>query len=561
MLTCPDCGQDNADSLSFCDRCGASLAVAPTDDLDGYPTPVEPGTVIEGKYEILTEIERGGMGVVYRGHDVTLNRKVAIKVLPEHFNANPDVVARFKREARALASLDHPNIVPVYAIGQHERCYYFAMKYLEGRTVADELKVMRDRGGPFFDEHAVVHVLTEVARGLGHAHRRGLVHRDIKPSNIMVGPDRHITIMDLGIVKQQGGGTPLTRAGVVFGTPEYMAPEQAQGQSAPDPTTDFYALGIVAYEMLVGEPPFHGPTPIEVVLRHIQEEPVPIDRRRPDVNPELQSIIFRMIAKAPQARFQTAEEVLAALGAVALGPAPAIRGRRSVSIAPDPELDASLDAPLGGSLARLSDRPALIPPPAEGLPAPGRRPPERPRPEPERLEDNPLSLSASGIRPGRYERLGPRPEAEPTAPHPVARRRLPAAAIVAGVAVLAIALIIALTRHAPPVADLGVDLGPVDALVPDAAPPAPDAAPPPPLPAVAVQLHLKSEPGEATIYSPHDLETPLGTTPILMLQPENMMTRDLVLKKPGYHDLRVTVSFMANREYVFQLVPEGEPPQ
>jgi serine/threonine protein kinase len=555
-LLCPDCGHENPANLKFCDRCGASLSIVPEDELDSYPTPVEPGTVIESRYHILTEIERGGMGVVYRAHDITLDRKVAIKVLPEHFNQNPDVVARFKREARAMASLDHANIVQIHAIGVHERCHFFVMKYLEGRTVADELKVMRDRGGPFFDASTVVHVLAEVARGLVHAHHRGLVHRDIKPSNIMLAPDGHVTIMDFGIVKAQAGGAPLTRAGIVFGTPEYMAPEQAQGTANPDPTTDLYALGIVAYEMLVGEPPFHGPTPLEVVLKHIQEEPVPITRRRPEVDLDLQSIIFRMIAKAPQARFQTGQELLAALSSVHLAPAPPTSRRRA-------DAEPTFEVITGNFTA--ADRARVA---ASGLPAPGR---------PRGADSNPGQLpgsavldfdrsgESSGQRPGRYDRLITRTDAEARSPAEVRPESRPdprveptrspspwpyvlvAACVLAAAAVI-VALLLRPAR--PPVleADAAVEL--------DMAPPsaAPRTAAPATLAAMAVQLHIKSTPHEALVFAPDHAE-PLGTTPFLMVQPSNMMTRDLVLKKPGFEDLRVTVSFMRNREYVFELVP------
>jgi len=578
-LPCPDCGHDNSSALKFCDRCGASLSLVPDDELDSYPSPVDPGTIIDGKYQILTEIERGGMGVVYRAHDVTLDRKVAVKVLPEHFNANPDVVARFKREARAMASLDHANIVQVYAIGQHERCHYFVMKYLDGRTVADELKAMRERGGPFFDQHMVVHVLGEVARGLIHAHLRGLVHRDIKPSNIMLAPDGHVTIMDFGIVKHQQGGAPLTRAGVVFGTPEYMAPEQAQGQANPDPTTDLYALGIVAYEMLVGEPPFHGPTPLEVVLRHIQEEPVPISRRRADVLPELQAVIFRMIAKVPQGRFQSGKELLAALGSIELGPAPSSPRRRGVAIEAESKAEVLPPTALG------AEPPRFLPPVAGGaggLPAPrssvdrlpdaantGAPPRVRAeggqvamldfeRRETERRSTEPERRPTASERPGRYQLTVTRPDSDsvrPVAPPggSVLRRSLPVVLVVAGLASVAGVGALLWHRHthpAPivPVADAEV-LAEVDTELRDAAPATT------PLPDVAVQVHVKSNPSEALVFAPDQPETPLATTPALMLQPPNMMTRDLVLRKPGFQDLRVTVSFMSNREYVFELEP------
>ena len=238
------------------------------EDRSAYNTPVAPGTIFESKYQVLEEIGRGGMGVVYKGHDLSLNRQVAIKVLPEQFNTDDDVIARFKKEARAMATLDHTNIVPVYAIGQQRNFHYFVMKYLDGQTVAERLDALRKEGlPPRVSQREVTDIVSQVCRGLGHAHRRGLIHRDIKPGNIMLSPDGMVTIMDFGIVKEQMGAESLTRTGLVFGTPEYMAPEQAQGEAAPGPATDLYSLGIVGYEMLSGRAPFTGDTPFSIVLK------------------------------------------------------------------------------------------------------------------------------------------------------------------------------------------------------------------------------------------------------------------------------------------------------
>jgi len=320
MKICTQCALSNPEGSRFCARCGAAMTYDLDDDTLAYVTPVAPGTVFEGKYEVNEEIGHGGMGVVYRGHDLSLGRLVAIKVLPEHFNTDVEVIQRFKKEARAMASLDHPNIVPVYAIGQFKNFHYFVMKFLEGCTLAELLDAKRASGVGRFSAAEATQVLVQTCRGLAHAHSRGLIHRDIKPGNIMLGAELHVTIMDFGIVKEERSAEPLTRTGLVFGTPEYMAPEQAQGHAVPGPTTDLYSLGVVAYEMLSGAPPFVGDTPFSVVVKHIKEPPAPLLDRVPGVSRALHAVVLRALEKQPQHRFSSADEMREALEAASAPP-------------------------------------------------------------------------------------------------------------------------------------------------------------------------------------------------------------------------------------------------
>lgn len=283
----------------------------------GPATPVPPGTLFDERYEVQAEIGRGGMGIVYRGLDTRLDRQVAIKVLPEAFSTDDEIIARFAREARAMAALDHPNVVPVYDTGRQGHFHYFVMKYLPGRTVADRLDDVRAGKTSPYGIEEVRDIVMQVCEGLGHAHDRGMVHRDIKPGNIMVSPEGRATLMDFGIVKAPVGGEALTRTGIVFGTPEYMAPEQAQGETPPSPAADLYSLGAVAYEMLGGDPPFTGSTPFSLVIKHIKEPPPSLMTRREDLDGAFQDVIFTALAKEPGERYPSAEAMRQALEALA----------------------------------------------------------------------------------------------------------------------------------------------------------------------------------------------------------------------------------------------------
>ena len=307
------------------------------------------GTCFDGKYEVLGEVARGGMGIVFRGNDRSLGRSVAIKVLLKRFNTDAESVARFRREARAMASLDHQNIVPVYAIGKEFGLHYFVMKFLTGWTVSERIKRVRLGLAEPFSPEEVRQALIQVCRGLDHAHLKGLIHRDIKPSNIMVGPDGHVTIMDFGIVKETADDT-LTKTGIVFGTPDYMAPEHAQGQP-PSAATDLYSLGIVAYEMLTGEQPFKGGTPFSLVLKHIKEPPPPLIDRREDIDEAFQDIIFRVLAKEPEDRYPTAGAMMSALQALNLD---------GTSDAEEIGASVKMQAPVGANRASLPrNRPSI----------------------------------------------------------------------------------------------------------------------------------------------------------------------------------------------------------
>ena len=222
-----------------------------------------------GNYQIMEELGRGGMAVVYKAYQRSLNRYVALKVLPPQLGFDRQFVERFQREARAAAGLQHPNIVVVYDVGHEEGVHYIVMEYLEGRT----LKAVIDYESPM-PPRRVHGIVNQIGAALDYAHQRGFVHRDVKPSNVFVGEGDRVTLTDFGIAKAASEAQQLTRTGMLMGTPEYMSPEQASGAKV-DHRTDLYALGVVLYQMVVGQAPFQGTTPHATLHAVIYEAPPP----------------------------------------------------------------------------------------------------------------------------------------------------------------------------------------------------------------------------------------------------------------------------------------------
>jgi len=285
----------------------------------------ERGGVLDHKFALKRELGRGGMGFVFSGEDLSLGREVAVKVLPPHYNDDELVVRRFQREARAMASLDHPNIVTVYSIGDSDGLHYFVMKKLEGETLAHELKRQELGQKPRMSPSRAISLIQQVCSGLSHAHEKGILHRDIKPGNLMLSPSGFVSIMDFGIVKLLNTADTMsmqTAHGKIFGTPEYMSPEQAMGKGDYSPASDLYALAVVTYELLCGEIPFKGATPIEIILQHIRAAVPELTGELPRQLPELGPVLKRAMAKSAPERYASAAELSAALQA-ALQDAPA----------------------------------------------------------------------------------------------------------------------------------------------------------------------------------------------------------------------------------------------
>jgi parallel beta-helix repeat protein len=266
-----------------------------------------------GNYQIVEELGRGGMAVVYRAYQPSLNRYVAIKVLPPQLGIDQQFVERFQREARAAARLRHPNIVVVHDVGHQDGIYYIVMEYLEGRT----LKQVVEQEGSLPLER-VARIVEQVAAALDYAHQEGFVHRDVKPANIFVGKGDHVTLTDFGIAKAASETQQLTRTGMLVGTPEYMSPEQAQG-AAVDRRTDLYALGIVLYHMLVGRVPYQGTTPHATLHAILYEPPPPPRKIKPNIPAAVEAVVLKAIAKQPNQRYQSGAELATALRA-ALSP-------------------------------------------------------------------------------------------------------------------------------------------------------------------------------------------------------------------------------------------------
>ncbi len=262
------------------------------------------------------------MGIVYRARDKRLKRVVAIKLLPPELSFRRDIRSRFLREAETAAQLGHPNIVPIYSVDEVGNLVFFVMACIDG----DNLAKMLQKRGPLPIEN-VRRWVTEVADALAYAHARGVIHRDIKPDNILLdGIDGRALVTDFGIARammDSGETSRLTATGMAIGTPAYMSPEQASGDRDLDGRSDLYSLGVVAYQMLVGEPPFIGNTTPALLVKHLAEMPVPVSHRRPDVPADLATIVMRLLEKSPENRFQSATEVVQALKSGIVPPAPA----------------------------------------------------------------------------------------------------------------------------------------------------------------------------------------------------------------------------------------------
>ncbi len=316
---CRRCVEDRARDVHRQETVGPSVAAGPPNPTTysgaGVPLPPPPGLPValldHPRYRVVKELGRGGMGVVYEAQHRLMDRRVALKLINRAVLDHPDALARFHTEVRNAAKLHHPNIVTAFDAEQAGDLHMLVMEYVEGSDLAKVL----DKRGPFPLLNAC-HYVRQAALGLQHAFEKGMIHRDVKPQNLMLTPQGQVKILDFGLARVASEGSKLgglTQEGVFMGTPEYVSPEQAVNARTADIRADVYSLGCTLYALLAGRPPFRGETVMATVLAQIEKEPPPLTRLRAEVPAELWSVVAKMLAKDPAARYQTPGEAARAL--------------------------------------------------------------------------------------------------------------------------------------------------------------------------------------------------------------------------------------------------------
>lgn len=260
------------------------------------------GRMLGNRYEILEQIGGGGMAIVYKGRDTILNRTVTIKLLRPEYTSDDDFVRRFRREAQAVASLSHPNIVSIHDVGREGDMHYLVMEYVDG----EDLRSIIKREGRLDPERAV-RIARQICDALDHAHENNIVHRDVKPHNILLTRSGRAKLTDFGIAREAGAAT-VTTSDTIVGSVHYLSPEQARGEVS-DHKSDIYSLGVVLYEMLAGSVPFSGDSPISIAIKHIQNLPDPITKKNPHIPPALELAVMRALQKDPGKRYMSVREM------------------------------------------------------------------------------------------------------------------------------------------------------------------------------------------------------------------------------------------------------------
>jgi serine/threonine-protein kinase len=305
------------------------------------------GSVVDGRYRVISRLGSGGMADVYCAEDQQLGRRVALKVLYRRFAEDQEFVERFRREASSAAGLQHQHVVSVYDRGEWDDTYWIAMEYLEGRS----LKRVIQEEGPLAPERAI-DLATQILRAARFAHRRGIIHRDLKPHNVIVDDEGRAKVTDFGIAR--AGASDMTQTGSIMGTAQYLSPEQAQGH-AVSAQSDIYSVGIILYEMLTGRVPFEGESAVTIALKQVSEQPVPPSQLNPAVTPALEAAVMRALAKDPAQRYPDADAFIAALQgeevpptvatAIAAAPPPPPLVREPVTPLPPPPVDPDREGP------------------------------------------------------------------------------------------------------------------------------------------------------------------------------------------------------------------------
>jgi len=292
--------------LSALDQAGTFLESSALAGARKPPAPAKPTPSLDD-YELLEEIARGGMGVVYKARQVSLNRQVAVKMILTGKLASESEVRRFYSEAEAAGSLDHPNIVSIFEVGQQDGCHFYSMPLVEGRSLTQLVESGQWQPA---DGKEAGQLLAKLARAVGHAHQQGILHRDLKPGNILIDRDREPRVLDFGLAKRVGGDSSLTVSGEVLGTPSFMAPELAAGKAkVSTAAADIYSLGAILYYLLTGRPAFVAESPLDALLLVLEGEAVMPRSLNPLVAPDLECICLHCLAKSPEHRYPSAMDL------------------------------------------------------------------------------------------------------------------------------------------------------------------------------------------------------------------------------------------------------------